>query len=114
MTKKTAGDKNNNNEDDNNKSNKPYPPPCPTTKTCEIYYKIYDLKDEAQLKMYTNQTRQFPKKSSRGHQYIMVLIELDSNAILEEAMKNCTSGETLCAYQVLVDRLCSLKRVGLS
>jgi hypothetical protein len=37
----------------------------------------------------------------------MVLIELDSNAILVVAMKNRTLGEILHAYQVLVDRLCS-------
>ena len=51
--------------------------------------KIYNLKDEAQLKMYTNQTGGFPKKPSHGNQYIMALIKLDSNAILVEAMKNC-------------------------
>ncbi len=56
MTKKIAGDENNNDDDNNNKSNKPYPPPCLTTKTRKIYYKIYDLEDEAQLKMYTDQT----------------------------------------------------------
>jgi hypothetical protein len=41
--------------------------PCPTTKQKAIFFKIYDLKDEAQRKMYTNQTGKFPKKSSRGH-----------------------------------------------
>jgi hypothetical protein len=55
--------------------------------------------------MYTDQTGQFPKKSSRGNQYIMVLIKLDSNAILVEAMKNCTAGEMIHAYQTLVDCL---------
>ena len=37
----------------------------------------------------------------------MVLIKIDSNAILVEAMKNCTTGEMIHAYQVLVERLCS-------
>ncbi len=55
--------------------------------------------------MYTDQTGRFPKKSSQGNQYIMVLIELDSNAILVEAMKNRSSTEMIRAYQVLVDRL---------
>jgi hypothetical protein len=55
--------------------------------------------------MYTDQTGRFPKKSSRGHQYIMVLIEINSNEILVEAMKNCTTGEMIQAYQVLVERL---------
>jgi hypothetical protein len=58
--------------------------------------------------MYTNQTGPFPTKSSCGHQYIMVLIEIDSNAILVKAMKNRTTGEMIQAYQVLVDCLCSM------
>ena len=55
--------------------------------------------------MYTDQTDCFPKKSSRGNQYVMVLVELDSNAILVEGMKDCASGEMIRAYQHLVDRL---------
>ena len=55
--------------------------------------------------MYTDQTGRFPTKSYRGMQYIMVLVELDSNAILVEAMRNRTSGEMVQAYQILVDRL---------
>jgi hypothetical protein len=57
--------------------------------------------------VYTNQTGNFPKKSSCGYQYIMVLIEIDSNAILVEAMKNYSAGEMIQACQVLVERLCS-------
>jgi hypothetical protein len=57
--------------------------------------------------MYTDQTGKFPKKLSRGYQYIMVLIKIDSNAILVEAMKNRLAGEMIRAYQVLVERLCS-------
>ena len=79
--------------------------PRPTSKQKSIFATVYDLEDEAHLKMYTDQTGRFPKKSSRGHQYIMVLIEMDSNAILVAAMKNRTSGEMIRAYQELVDRL---------
>jgi hypothetical protein len=57
--------------------------------------------------MYTNQTQNFPKKLSHGYHYIMVLIKIDSNAILVEAMKNRLAGEMIQAYQVLVERLCS-------
>ena len=35
----------------------------------------------------------------------MVLIELESNAILVAGMQNCTSGEMVKAYQILIDRL---------
>jgi hypothetical protein len=37
----------------------------------------------------------------------MVLIEIDSNAILVEAMKNRSAGEMIRAYQALVERLCN-------
>ena len=78
----------------------------PTTKEGNIFVQVYNVKqDDAILKMYTNQTGQIPKKSSQGNQHVMVLVELDSNAILVEGMKDRASGEMLCAYQHLVDRL---------
>ncbi len=102
-TKTTAGDDMYSNNDDNDTAPKPHLPPHPTTKQREVYIKIYDLKDKAQLKTYTDQTRQFPKKS--GNQYIMVLNKLDNSAILVEATKNRTAGEMIRAYQTLVDCL---------
>jgi len=72
------------------------------TKQKESVLMVFDLSDEAQRLMYTNQTGKFPKKSSKGNHYIMVLIEIDSNAILVEAMKNRTAGEMIRAYLVLV------------
>ena len=104
-TKKSRWADSTEDDDDNEDVIRIDPPPRPATRTREIFYAIYDLEDDAQLKMYTDQTGRFPKKSSRGHQYIMVLIELDSNAILVETMKNRTSAEMIRAYQVLVDRL---------
>ncbi len=60
-----------------------------TTKERNIFVQIYNVKgDEAILKMYTDQTGSFPKKSSQGNQYVMVLVELDSNAILVKGMKD--------------------------
>ncbi len=55
--------------------------------------------------IYSNQTVQFPKKSSKGNQYIMILCDINSNTILVAAMKNCMSGEMIRAYQELIDRL---------
>jgi hypothetical protein len=63
------------------------------------------MEDKATLKIYTHQPGRFPKKSSRGNQYIMVLAKVDSNTILVEAMKNRTAGKMVRAYQVLIDRL---------
>ena len=65
----------------------------------------YDLQDEFQKKMYIDQTGRFSTKFNRGYQYIMVVVELDSDTILVEPMKNRTSKEMIQAYQVLVDRL---------
>ncbi len=63
------------------------------------------MEDEAAQKIYTDQPGRFPKKSSRGNQYIMVLTEIASDAILIEPMKNRTTGEMIRAYQVLINQL---------
>ena len=106
-TKQTTRNEIDSVDDDNDYDNsvRENPPPRLTARAREIYCTVYDLDDEAQQKIYTDQTGRFPKKSSRGNQYIMVLIEMDSNAILVEAMKNRSSAEMIRAYQVLVDRL---------
>jgi formyltetrahydrofolate synthetase len=79
--------------------------PRPIKKERTVFYRVLDMNDEAAQKIYTDQPERFPKKSSRGNQYIMVLTEVDSNAILGEPMKNRTTGEMIIAYQVLIDRL---------
>ena len=73
--------------------------------TQPCYYVVYNLGEEMQRKMYSEQTGRFPVTSYRGMQYTMVLYDLDSNAIMVEPMRNKTSGEMLAAYQTLVDRL---------
>jgi hypothetical protein len=92
-------------DSDDNETNERTHPPCPHSKQKEAIMQTFNPNDEAKCLMYTDQTGRFPKKSSRGNQYIMVLIEIDSNAILVEAMKNQTSGEMIRAYQVLVNQL---------
>ena len=63
------------------------------------------MEDEATQKIWTDQPGRFPKKSMKGSQYMMVLTESDSDAILVEPMKNRTSGEMIRAYQVLINQL---------
>jgi len=46
----------------------------------DIYVRTYDTRETS----FSDQTGQFPKQSKRGHKYIMVLIEIDSNAIMVE------------------------------
>jgi hypothetical protein len=83
-------------------------PLWPIKKEKTIFFKILDMTDEATQKIWTDQPGHFRKKSSKGCQYMMVLMESESNAILVEAMKNRTSGEMICTYQVLVDQLGSV------
>ena len=95
---KTAAVSNNNNDNNNNHNHvNAMHLLWPVSKQKKAIIKIYDLSNEAQCLMYTNQTGKFPKKSSCGYQYIMVLIEIDSNAILVKAMKNRTAGEMIRA-----------------
>ncbi len=77
----------------------------PNDKTENNLLQSLDLEDKVQLKMYTELTGRFPKKSSHGHQYIMVLIKMDRNAILVAAMKNRSASKMICTYQELVDHL---------
>ena len=54
------------------------------------------------------QTNHFPATSSRGNQYIMVLVEVDGNYIDAEPMKNRTEGSIIKAYLTLWMRLTTL------
>jgi hypothetical protein len=76
-----------------------------TTKTHDIFIKVYDAEEEAVAAIYTNQPGCVPKKSLRGYQYIMVLTDINSNATLVEPMKNHTAGEIISTYQKLIERL---------
>jgi hypothetical protein len=80
-------------------------PHPPKKKHSLLYAGICNMRDKAVQKIFTDQTGRFPKKSSCGNQYIMVLIDFDSDAILVEPMKNRTSSEMIRAYQTLIDRL---------
>jgi hypothetical protein len=74
-----------------------------STKMHNIFINVFDIKEEAVGTIYTNQPGHFPKKLSKGNQYVMVLTHIDSSAILVEAMKNRTAGKMIRAYQVLIN-----------
>ena len=71
----------------------------------DLFVRIYDVRET----IFTDQTGQFPTRSQRGNKYIMVLVEIDSNAILVEPMSSRKDQEMIRAYDALVNRL---KRVG--
>ncbi len=61
--------------------------------------------------MHSNQTGCFPAMSSKGNQYIMVLVEVDRNYINAEPMTNKSEGSIIKAYLILWTRLTELGTV---
>jgi hypothetical protein len=55
--------------------------------------------------IYTDPTGRFPVVSSKGNKYIMILYDYDSNAILEQPIKDRTNPELLRAFQVMEQEL---------
>jgi hypothetical protein len=72
-----------------------------TPKVKDIYIKIHNATET----MHTNQTGRFTATSSKGNQYIMVIVEADGNFIDAEPMKNNSEGAMIKAYQTLWNRL---------
>ena len=56
-------------------------------------------------KSYSDQTGNFPVQSSRGYQYVMVLYDYDSNAILSKPLKSRQASEITHAWTQLHTRL---------
>ena len=52
-------------------------------KAKDVYIKIYNITET----MHTDQMGQFPATSSKGNQYVMVLVEVDVNFIDAKPMK---------------------------
>eukprot|EP00984_Skeletonema_dohrnii_P010071 scaffold3903_cov156-Skeletonema_dohrnii-CCMP3373.AAC.2 len=71
----------------------------------DVYIKVFDMKHQ----VFSDQTGAFPVRSRGGHRYLMVMLEIDSNVILVEAMKSKKDAEMQRAYLALIGRL---KRAG--
>ena len=67
----------------------------------DVFIKIWDTKE----KMFTDQTGKFPYQSVNGNRYLMVMVEIDSNYIDAEPMKNKTGAEHIRAYLALLTRI---------
>ena len=72
----------------------------------DVYTKVYDARET----VFLDQTGQFTARSQRGSKYIMVMVEIDSNAILMEPIKSRTDPELTRAYRAMMLRL---KRAGI-
>jgi hypothetical protein len=55
--------------------------------------------------MFSDQTGHFPIQSLCGNKYIMVMVDIDSNTILVEPMKNREDAKMIQAYNTLLLRL---------
>ncbi len=67
----------------------------------DIFTKVYDTRNT----IFTDQTGKLPHRSQAGNHYIMVMVEIDSSAILVEPIKNCSDSELTRAYSSLITRL---------
>ena len=67
----------------------------------DVYTKVCDVRNT----VFLYQTGQFPTRSKRVNKYIMVMVEIDSNAILVEHIKNRTDAELTRSYHAMMLRL---------
>ena len=66
----------------------------PSKKLRDVYIKIHNAGETK----HSDQTGRFPATSSRGNQYIMVLVEVDGNYIDAEPFKNKSEGSMIQRY----------------
>ena len=74
----------------------------------DVYIKVVEAR-ELRHTIYSDQSGRFPVRARSGNQYLMVLVEIDSNCILVEPMKSKKDDEMQRAYLALLGRL---KRAG--
>ena len=70
-------------------------------KVQDVYTKFYDVRNT----VFSDQTGKFLTRSKRSNKYIMVMVEIDSNAIMVEPIKNRTDAELTRAYHAMMFRL---------
>jgi hypothetical protein len=73
----------------------------PNERTHHVFAAVYDTTGE----IATDQTGKFPTTSIRGHKYVLILYDYNSNSILAETMRNCSDTEHLRAYNSLHQHL---------
>ena len=72
-------------------------------RTHEVYTHIQ------QNHIYSDQTGKFPVQSNRGHNYLMIIYDYDTNSIHAEPLKNRSTSELISAYKKIHTLL---KKVG--
>ena len=74
-------------------------------KNSEIFGKMFNINEIGTNKTYADLTGKFPHKSSRGYQYILVMYDYDSNAIIVEALKTRQAKEITTAFEKCTKRI---------
>ena len=70
-------------------------------KVHDVYIKTYNVRETT----FSDQTGQFPTRSRNSNKYIMIMVEIDSSAILVEPMKIQKDAKMIRAYNALLLRL---------
>ncbi len=70
-------------------------------KVWDVYVRVYDARETT----FSDQTGQYPTCSKLGNKYIMVMVEVDSNAILVKPLKSRKDVELIQGYKSLLLRL---------
>ena len=93
----------------NVRSTKPKRTPLEVPQTATLQVKkardIYKIVYEVRNTVFSDQTGQLPTRSQRGNKYIMVMVEIGSNAILVKPIKNSKDEEITRAYRAMMLRL---------
>ncbi len=87
-------------------STKEKPAPLETCDTLQLHGKkvrnVYTKTYKVLKTMFSDQMGQFPMRLQQGNKYIMVMVEIDSNAILVKPMKSFKDAEMIQAYDALL------------
>jgi hypothetical protein len=70
-------------------------------KTNLVYVAVHNIES----KMYADLTGRFPSVSSRGHKYILIVYDFDSNNIMGQPIKNRSDTAAIRAYTMIYDEL---------
>ena len=66
-----------------------------------VYTSVYEIRNT----VFSYQTGQTPTHSQQGNKFIMVMVEINSNAILVEPIKSRKDEELMRAYRAMMIRL---------
>ena len=75
--------------------------PAPLANTLqEVFLHVYPIS-----KLYTDDTRQFPRQARLGNQYVMIAYHMDGNLILQQAVQTKADKHCIPAFNTIMERL---------